>query len=315
MNDFWTGKKVLVTGAMGFVGSHITRKLVDQGAEVIAVDRVTAFTPAWMALGLEKVHVHVRDLEDGPGQYIYDADVVFHLAGMVSVQKCEDAPLSAVRDNIMATARVLGAIRQHPKCGAAVFASSDRVYGSRRQPNNEIHALEPTDVYGATKAAADILCAQAARSGRPVAMLRHVNAYGELDPHTDHLIPGTILSILRGEEPVIRSDGSPRKSYLHIDDVVSAYLFLAARVHAGHARGAYNCAMRFQYTVREVVDWIADEMDYTGPVKMLSTDLTQQDYQEILSTSKLGILGWSSQVPLGVGLKRVIQHHRSRVKV
>ena len=312
----WNGKRVLVTGAHGFIGSHVVRGLLDHGAaEVVGLDRF-GISPTWVALK-NSAHVvsgvDVTDPDYVPAleEMLQETDVLFHLAGMVSVDRCEETPLTALRDNVMATGVLLEIARQTQT--AAVFASSDRVYGVIPGPSAlETDPLHPVDVYGATKAAADLLVVQAARAGYKVATLRHVNAYGPADPHMDHLIPGTIRAMLEGQEPHIRSDGSPCKSYLYIADVVEAYLTLGLETFQGRSTGAYNCAPYDFHAVRGVVGIIAETVGYHSPVTFQGTDQRQTNYCERLNAQKLRDLGWGPQVTFREGIKRTVEWYAER---
>jgi nucleoside-diphosphate-sugar epimerase len=302
---FWRGKGVVVTGCVGFVGSHLVKVLVDTGAVVSGRDLVCD-SRAWTALGLGDVPVY-RGLK-----YIGGTEIIFHLAGAVDVHKCKDDPGRAFLANVQAAHDVLSSIRidGQPTLKAAVFASSDRVYGNYAgAAMTEQYMLRPVDVYGATKAAADILVSQAALDGLPVANLRHVNAYGELDPHSNHLIPSAVSSALRWVSPVINSDGSPRKSYIHVDDVVRAYMILAEAVANKDARGSYNCASAMTYSVLEVADLVCKLTGGKVTPRVLNIDRSQNGYVECLNTDRLNNLGWEATIPLPAGLERVIEHH------
>ena len=316
MIELWKDKNVVVTGAMGFIGSHLCKALYRAGARVTGVDRAPDITRTFKALGLEH-QVPIVTASLGPDtKYLPDFDVIFHVAGMVSVAGCASRPDFAVYDNVLATAAVLNAVRGKRSKGAVgIFASSDRVYGVGSVPHLEVDALAPVDVYGATKAAGDILVSQAAREGHIVASLRHVNAYGPADMHYDHLITGTVRSILLGESPVIRSDGSPVKGYLYIDDVVNAYLYLGSRamINPKGFLPAYNAAPQEVHSVKEIVETACLVGDWKDGYRITHEDLSQTGYVEILASNPIRHLGWKPVYTIVDGLNRTFDwYNRNR---
>jgi CDP-glucose 4,6-dehydratase len=174
-------------------------------------------------------------------------------------------------------------------------------------PFAEEQPLNQLDVYGASKACADILARSFAHNfGLPTVAVRNVNSFGPGDPHTSHIVTGTILALLRGQAPVIRSDGSPVKAYLHARDTMEAYMLLAE--HAGDplvTGEAFNVTPAEPVRVLDLVKTIIKVSGKTGiePI-VAATDLSQKNYFEHLSGEKMKrVLGWTPRLTLEEGLR------------
>lgn len=322
MTDFWWERRVLVTGGAGFLGAHLCRTLADRGAAVVSCDRVDT-SPGWRVLGLEgRVELLKRDCANwvnilyalqGDGRHpLPTGEVVFHLAGLSHIRAAQEAPVAAVEANVLGAAGVLEACRQYREQGgrlrALVVASSNHVFAGGRRGRGlafaESDALNPGDTYGATKGCADLLTrAYAVGYGLPAVALRHANAYGPADPHASHLVPATILSLLRGEAPAVKSDGTPKKGYIFVDDLISAYLRAAELL----ADGARPEVLNVGGTVTSVLALVHELVDVSGlglAPEVRATDPSQSGYVEILDDARFRALGWQPRVPLREGLEK-----------
>lgn len=331
MGDFWRSRRVLVTGIAGFLGGHLTRALIDLEADVVGLDLV-ADSPCLRVHGLSgTVPVLVRDLAGDPDRVIWalahgaggewrPPEVVVHLAGPSHIRWCQDHPLGAWEGHLRGTWNVLEACRRlDPAPVAVVLASSNHVYGSLPEHRAALGIeylggfpepahLRQTDVYGTAKACVDLLMRAYGRGyGLPVASLRHVNAAGEADPHASHLITSTILSLLRGEAPLIKSDGTPTKAYLDVRDVVSAYLLLAEGVAARAIPfgEAWNAAPAAPISVEHLVAKLVSISGVPVVPVVTGEDLSQSGYVEMLDSQKLRQLGWTPDDSYGHWLARV----------
>jgi CDP-glucose 4,6-dehydratase len=202
---------------------------------------------------------------------------------------------------------VLEACRRTPNLRSAVCASSNHAYGPQRTaPFPEDAPLNQLDVYGSSKACADVLARAFAHNfGMPVVAVRNVNSFGPGDPHTSHIVTGSILSLLRGESPVIRSDGSPVKAYLHARDTMSAYKLLAEHAGDPGVRGeAFNVTPAAPVSVLDLVRTIIKVSDTRVEPTIAASDLSQKDFFEHLSGDKLRrTLGWTPALSLEDGLR------------
>lgn len=319
MTDFYRNKTVLVTGVAGFLGAHLARALLAAGADVIGLDRVTD-SPCLRVHGLTgAVPILDADITAGPellwhfigGNLQPLPSVVFHLAGASHIAWCQEHPTEAMQANVVGTLNVLEACRALRDRGApldaVVVASSNHIYAGgtrgRGVPYIEADQIGAVDVYGMTKGAADMLARTWAESfGLPVVALRHLNAYGGADPHASHIVPATILSLLDGKAPVIRSDGNPVKGYLYIDDLIRAYL------HAGQIAatrpGAYNIGgVSMALRVADLVQRIIGVSGRDAEPDIRGEDLSQKGYIEQLDDRVFRATGWRDETTLTEGLR------------
>ena len=237
-------KRALVTGAHGFVASHLARALLERGD---AVDRPRPARRRRRSRGLDaagdrpEVELVEADLRDarlvGATLDAGEFDVVFHLAAQTLVGPAMADPAATFEANVRGTWTLLEACRR-ADVPAVVVASSDKAYGPHQQlPYREDFALRPASPYEASKAAADaIALSYAPAYGLPVAVTRFANVYGGGDLNFSRLIPEAIVAVLDGRRPAIRSDGSPERDFLHVDDAVAAYLAIEHEVGAGGRR-------------------------------------------------------------------------------
>ena len=342
MGDFWRNRRVLVSGASGFIGSNLVRGLLDMGADVVGLDRVKE-SPSLRALGAE-VEILARDvrnhnrlawtLVNGNGSPEWRPPaVVFHLAGMSHPRDCQANPLQAWETNVQGTWAILEACRTLPGLMAVVCASSDRVYGSLgkapvpilpdgrrayaavKQDSSRAAWLEDdaptqTEVYGLSKACADLLARAYAALGLPVATLRHQNTFGPADPHRSHIVTGTIYGLLDGQVPVIYGDGTTIKGYLHIQDVCHAYMLLAEALMAGQiASGSPVNAAGTPCSVLALVELLIQIGGQAVIPRILGEDLSQSGEVEILDDSRLRSLGWIPK-PLEEGLSNTYNWYK-----
>jgi CDP-glucose 4,6-dehydratase len=319
MGMSWLDRKVLVTGATGLVGSWLTRKLLEEGADVVCLVRDWVPQSELAVTGtIERVKVVRGDicdravLERVVGEY--EIDTVFHLAAQTIVGTANRNPVSTFETNIGGTWNVLEACRRSPLVKSIVLASSDKAYGRQNMlPYTEDCALDGRHPYDVSKACADMLAqTYAASYGLPVAVTRCGNFYGGGDLNWNRLVPGTIRSVLRGERPLIRSDGQYQRDYFYVEDGVAAYMLLASRLRQDETlRGrAFNFSNESRVKVLDLVGTILKQMHST-----LEPDVRNEASNEIrdqfLSAERARTeLAWRASFTLGEGLQRTIEWYR-----
>ena len=199
---------------------------------------------------------------------------------------------------------------------AVIVASSDKAYGPHEElPYREDFQLRPASPYEASKAAADaIALSYRPAFGLPVAVTRFANVYGGGDLNFSRLIPEAIVAVLEGRRPAIRSDGSPQRDFLFVEDAVSAYLAVEHAVGAGGpaAGEAFNAGGERPYSVAEVLETIAEvsgrdiEPEYLGT----GSPAGEIDRQYVDSSKLRETTGWRPQVELRGGLRRSLEWYR-----
>lgn len=316
--------RALVTGGRGFAGSWLVKALLEDGAEVISLDRKAATPTGLELLGIageaEEVTGELRDGELIRGLLKeHSVDSVFHLAAQAIVGDANASPLPTFETNIEGTWVLLEACRE-AEVERVVVASSDKAYGSHeRLPYTEESALQPVFPYDVSKAATDLI----ARSywhtyGLPVAVTRFANLYGGGDRNFSRLIPETVTAVLDGRSPVIRSDGSPERDFLYVEDAAAAYLAVAGALASGGAAGeAFNASWGRPNAVREVVELICElgpgdaQPEYRGT----GNPSGEIDRQYLDSAKIRERIGWEPRVELREGLSRTLEWYAAHSAV
>ena len=317
----WAGRRVLVTGASGIVGSWLTRRLVDGGAHVVAfvldadhrselffsgtVDRVTTVNGR-----LEEY----QDLERAV--VVHEVDSVVHLGAQSLVGAALRAPLLTMDANVRGTYNLLEVWRCHiDLVRRIVIASSDKSYGDLQPPPySEDMVPAGRHPYDLSKACADLIAqGYASTYDLPVAIARCGNIYGGGDLHWSRVVPGTIRSLLHGERPLLRSDGSPTRDYLHVDDAVDAYLLLCDRSEQPEARGLpFNFGAGQPHSVSEIVGRLRRLVGREDLEPVILDSARSEIQSQYLDAAKAAlILGWRPSIDLETGLSRTVAWYRA----
>src|ERR1700754_1729302 len=258
---FWRDRPTLVTGATGLLGGWLVRQLFAAEADVVCVVRdwvpQSEFVRARLMDRVKVVNGDVRSqslLERALGEY--EIDTVIHLAAQTIVGIANRNPVSTFKTNIAGTWALLEACRRSPTVKQIVVASSDKAYGEHKQlPYAEDAPLMGRHPYDVSKSCADLIAqSYAATYDLPVAITRCGNFYGGGDLNWNRIVPGTIRSVLRGQRPVIRSDGQSIRDYFYVEDGANAYVTLAEALAARPelAGRAYNFSNEVQVTVLDL---------------------------------------------------------------
>jgi CDP-glucose 4,6-dehydratase len=323
MDSFWKNRNAFVTGATGFVGAHIARMLVEQGARVVCLQRDAVRANSLDLFDLRRrvtvVNGSVEDFALMERVVVeYEVEAVFHLAAQAIVGAANRSPLSTFEANIRGTYSLLEACRRNETVKRIVVASSDKAYGSHdRLPYREDDPLLGLFPYDASKACADIIARSFAHTYKtPVAVSRFANIYGPGDVNLSRIIPGTIVSALRDEAPIIRSDGTPIREFVYVDDVARGYLLLAEKIDEA-AGEAFNFGAGEPVQMLDLVKRIIKLAGKEGQVEprvMLERKIEREIDAQYLSADKAEArLGWRAEVSLDEGLKRTIDWYRTHL--
>ena len=318
------GRRVLVTGAHGLLGSWLTRRLVELGANVT----VLRLDPQPLSpLVLESVESQCevvdgdlldadlleRTVADGP------IDTIIPLAAQAIVGTANLSPRPTFEANVLGTWNMLEAARLG-EVQRVVVASSDKAYGaSPVLPYVETMPLEASHPYDASKAAADIISRSYwATFGLPVAVTRLANLYGGGDQNRSRLIPETAAAVIAGRAPVIRSDGSPERDFLYVDDAVDAYLAISDLLDVGAAGGeAFNAGSGVPRRALDVVEALCQiaAFDQAPDVRGAGVPDGEIDRQFIDSSKLRGLTGWEPKIGLEQGLALTLDWYREHPAV
>lgn len=317
--SFWQDRPTFVTGGTGLVGSWLIRRLVEAGADVVCLVRDWVPQSELVRSGdIEKIKVvrgDVRDrdmLERVLGEF--EIDTVIHLAAQTIVTIANRNPISTFETNVAGTWNLLEASRRSPKVKQIVMASSDKAYGDQEiLPYSEDTPLQGRHPYDVSKSAADLIASTYAVSyNLPVAITRCGNFYGGGDLNWNRIIPGTIRSILRGQRPVIRSDGQYIRDYFYVEDGAAAYMFLAEQLaYRPELKGqAFNFSNEIQVTVSQIVQRILGLMKSSLEVDIRNEASNEIRHQYLSAEKARTQLGWSSLFTLEQGLDKTIAWYK-----
>ena len=309
----------MVTGGTGLLGSWLVKQLLEGGSNVVCLVRdwvpQSELVRSHRIEQVSTVRGDITDrelLERTLGEY--EVEVVFHLAAQTIVGIANRNPVSTFTANIEGTWNLLEACRRSPKVLSIVVASSDKAYGDQEHlPYNETMPLQGRHPYDVSKSCADLIAQTYATSyNLPVAITRCGNFYGGGDLNWNRVVPGTIRSAIRGERPVVRSDGKFVRDYFYIEDGAAAYMLLAERLASYTAlRGqAFNFSNESQISVIEIVELILKKMNSSLRPEVLNQASNEIRHQYLSAERARSVLNWKPQFTLDSGLDRTLAWYR-----
>jgi CDP-glucose 4,6-dehydratase len=321
-DNFWRDRRVFVTGGTGLVGGWLVQRLVELEADVVALVRDWVPGARFIELGLEgRVNIVRGDIRDQPmlervlGEY--EIDTVLDLAAQTIVGIANRNPVSTFETNIAGTWCLLEAVRRSPMVKAVVLASSDKAYGSApKLPYVETTPLNGDHPYDVSKSCADLIAQCYAKTWKvPVAITRCGNFFGGGDLNWNRVVPGTIRSIVRGERPIVRSDGKFIRDYIYVEDAVDSYLHLAEALRRDpkFAGEAFNFSTGKPLSVLEIVDAIRTEMNSKLEPVILNEVSNEIREQHLDSTKANTVLKWRARFGLNEGLPRTIDWYKKHL--
>jgi CDP-glucose 4,6-dehydratase len=317
--SFWRDRKTFVTGGTGLVGAWLVKRLTAAGADVVCLVRDWVPQSELVRDG-ELRHVSVvrgdvtdqSTLERVLGEF--EIRTVIHLAAQTIVPIANRNPVSTFETNIRGTWALLEACRRSPLVSEIVVASSDKAYGDQTKlPYDEETPLQGQHPYDVSKSCADLIAnAYAVSYGSPVVITRCGNFYGGGDLNWNRIVPGTIRSVLRGERPVIRSDGQFVRDYFYVEDGAAAYMLLAEQLakNPGLKGQAFNFSNELQVTVLELVDKILKAMGSDFRPEIQNQAFNEIRHQYLSAKRARELLGWRPLFTLEDGLRRTIDWYR-----
>ncbi len=311
-NRFWKGKRVLITGFEGFLGSHLTKRLVYAGAYLVGLDkRVGRKTTILEKSDYQKIKCFQGDVSNKKlfDQLIshHKINTVFHLAAEAIVGRFIKRPAQSFQTNIQGTWNILESCRKSKDVKVIVVASSDKAYGTHKiLPYKEHYALQGLHPYDVSKSCADLIAQTYAHSfDIPVAISRCGNIFGPGDLNFSRLLPDMARSIAKNKKLLIRSDGKFVRDYIYVEDVVEGYLLIAEKLRPLKLFGeAFNFSNEQPLNVLEMVN-IFYAMAKKKPNYQILAKARYEINKQYLSAKKAKrVLGWAPRYSLEEGLAK-----------
>ena len=319
---FWTGRTTFVTGATGLMGGWLAKRLLEEGANVVALvrDRVPGGLLAKEG-ALDRCTVVNGSLSDlsllRRAFCEYEVDTVFHLAAQPIVGVAKLDPIGTLEANVRGTWNVLEAGRASG-VKQLVVASSDKAYGdSTTLPYAEDHPLAGRFPYDVSKSCADLISTMYATTYRlPAVIVRCANLFGGGDLNFNRVIPGAVRSTLQGEPFVIRSDGKFVREFLYVKDAALGYMFIAQQLAENRELigEAFNLGLDIRMTVLEVVSHVLRIMGRQDLEPKILNQASAEIREQYMSSDKARrLLGWQPTYTFEAGLRETIDWYASHL--
>lgn len=315
--DFWTKRNVFVTGATGLLGTALVDNLIKKHANVICLVRDWVAGSRLVTTGmLERVNVLRGELEDYQTVLRaineYEVDTIFHLGAQTIVGTASRSALSTFEANIKGTWNLMEAAKECPKLlKCVIVASSDKAYGCHEAlPYTEETSLMGRYPYDVSKSCADLIALSYYHTYKvPVAVTRCGNLFGPGDLNFNRLVPGTIRSVLAGEQPIIRSDGKFVRDYFYVYDAAEAYIQLAEAIDEKDLAGeAFNFGAERPMSVLEMVAMILSHMGRVDLEPIILNQACHEILRQYLDCSKAhNMLGWHPSHTMEDGMSTTIE--------
>ena len=319
-SSFWQNRNVYVTGASGFLGGWLVAELNRRGANVVGLVRDVSSTAKQKLIpdcqlgftvfgSLEDYELQLRTVNE------YEVDTVFHLGAQPIVGIANRNPMSTFEANIRGSWSLLEACRQVPTVKRIVIASSDKAYGDQaRLPYDETMPLQGMHPYDVSKSCADLIAQTYHNTyGTPVCITRCGNFFGGGDLNFSRIVPSVIRSGLRGECPVIRSDGTMIRDYVYVRDVAMFYMHLAEAMEDSGLHGhAFNYSTESQLSVLDITRLTLRAMDREDLEPVVLNEAKGEILHQYLSAAKAReMLNWSPQYSVEEALRETVDWYRA----
>lgn len=301
--------RAFITGATGFIGGHLARKLIHEGADVVTLVRdelpscYCDLEPTTVIKGNVKNQALIERILNE-----YEVTHVFHLASQSLVLAANRSPIETFETNIAGTWSVLEACRR-AGVERVIVASSDKAYGNSDElPYKEEMPLAGSYPYDVSKSCADLITQSFFKTyGLPVNIIRSANVYGPGDVNWSRLIPRSIRRILEGKPPILRGNGRIKRDYLFVEDVVAGYLACAQKATAGEA---FNLGVGKPYSAEDVILLLLGVLESSLEPTRTEDAKGELADQYLCAEKAHRLLGWAASTPLLSGLERTVAWYK-----
>jgi len=310
--------KILITGGAGFVGSHLADRFVEKGDTVVCLDNFATgdmmnIRPLINKRNFKLVKGDVRD-RSLVASIMHDVDAVFHLAAQIHVDRSLVEPELTYQTNVMGTLNILEEARKND-VSRVIYASTSEVYGTARfAPMTEAHPLEASHPYGASKVAADRMCAAYIETyGLDIAIMRPFNLYGprQMDEHYGGVIAIFVKRALAGKPPIIFGDGTQSRDYTYVSDIVTAYekILMLKRC----PKDPINFGTGIDLSINEIALKV---LKYTGrtDMKPIHAAARPGEVKRLIADTCMArdFVDWKPVVDIDTGLQKYVEWYKAR---
>lgn len=320
MDNYFKGRNVLVTGATGLVGGHITERLVAQGANVFITRRSRDPRSYFTEKNLDQKTVSaICDIKDYDRIFgvisKYEIEYIFHVAAQPIAPIAFINPKETLETNIMGTVNVLEAARHCPHIKGIVVASSDKAYGKKCNDVTETAPMAGDHPYDVSKSCADLITITYAKTyGLPVAVSRFGNIYGPGDLNINRIIPGIMKALIFNETLEIRSDGTFVRDYVYVEDVADGYIQLMANI--GKVRSeAFNFSTGYNFSVLELIEKVSEVVGKKCKYKIINNQKNEIPFQSLNYEKATKVLGWKPNYTFEEGVKETFEWYKKYLKM
>lgn len=317
------GKKVLVTGAEGFIGSHLTERLIELGADVTALVQYNSFNNwGWIDTFdknvLKELKVETGDIRelDGMNRIIKGQEVVFHLAALIAIPYSYLSPMAYVRTNVEGTTNVLEACRNHD-VQKIIHTSTSETYGTALYvPIDEKHPMQGQSPYSASKIGADKMAESFYKSfNMPIATLRPFNTYGPRQS-ARAVIPTIISQILDGKKEIKLGSLTPTRDFNYVKDTAEAFVKVAEcdKTIGEVINAGSNYEISIGDTVKKIIEIIGTDVKILCDDQRIRPDKSEVNRLWADNTKIKELTGWAPQYTIDDGLRETVEWIRNNLK-
>ena len=315
-------KKILITGGFGILGASLSNFLYSKGLKIFILyksKKKKNFFSTYINQGIKRIHGDLKILKHVKSIIKKEKiNTIIHLGAITQVIESYKNPYDTFQTNIIGTVNILEAVRVIDKNIKVIFSSTDKAYGKMiRKSFKESDPLRGDFPYDVSKSSADLIAQSYAKTyGLQIGIFRSSNIYGPADLNMDRLIPGTILSALKGKSIKLRTSGKLRRDYLFVDDVSAAYyrLILFMQRNIKRKTFIYNLGSKFNFTSLEVVKKIYQTMKINLKPIILNNSSIEIVAQKLNYEKAKKELRWSPHTNFTEGLKRTLDWYKHNYK-